>query len=155
MFFTYVISFNPHNNPIMEVFWKRKLGLIRLKIHEQQSQKLDPCFPDYKPRLLTTTSPSILAKFLLLPLKSKQLTRDQPQMIISKLLSLSWSVFLFINTIWIRNLEMEIKNVIPCPLFQIGTLAMDWPKHTFRFFCTILWKNLSEIFGQPIIVDYE
>lgn len=64
-------------------------------------------------------------------------------------------MFLLINTIWIRNLEMEIKNVIPCSLFQIGTLAMDSPKHTLRFFCTIFWKNLSEIFGQPIIVDYK
>ena len=64
-------------------------------------------------------------------------------------------MFLLINTIWIRNLEMEIKNVIPCPLFQIGTLTMDSPKHTLRFFCTILWKNLSEVFGQPNIVDYK
>lgn len=64
-------------------------------------------------------------------------------------------MFLLINTIWIRNLDMEIKNVIPCPLFQIGTLAMDSPKHTLRFFCTILWKNMSEVFGQPNIVDYK
>ena len=28
---------------------------------------------------------------------------------------------------------------------------LGWPKSSFRFFCSILWKNLNELFGQPNI----
>lgn len=26
---------------------------------------------------------------------------------------------------------------------------LSWPKSPLRHFCTILWKNMNELFGQP------
>ena len=43
----------------------------------------------------------------------------------------------------ITELNQRNKN-------QPGTQGnMAWPKSSFLFFCTILWRNLSEFFGQP------
>ena len=33
------------------------------------------------------------------------------------------------------------------------TYLLGWPKSSFGFFCTILWKNLNELLGQPNTIN--
>lgn len=56
-------------------------------------------------------------------------------------------------------MKIERKSVKPVTMNShkvevFHFIFMGYPKRSFRFFHSILWKNLNEHFGQPTIFSY-